>query len=62
MQHILQFVLSCFGLYKPSNWSLQTVVDDWLDVYKQDQAEGLLELINFIVECCGCKGKSYSII
>lgn len=50
-----------FGLCKLSNWLLQTVVDDWLDVYKQDREEGLLELINFVVECSGCKGKSCSV-
>ncbi|KAK1799014.1 hypothetical protein P4O66_007275 [Electrophorus voltai] len=33
-----------------------TVVDDWLEGYKQDREEGLLELINFVVQCCGCKG------
>ncbi|KAF7698315.1 cohesin subunit SA-1 isoform X2 [Silurus meridionalis] len=36
--------------------ALVTVIDDWLDDYKQDQQEGLLELLNFVVECCGCKG------
>ncbi|XP_027027588.1 cohesin subunit SA-3 isoform X1 [Tachysurus fulvidraco] len=36
--------------------ALVTVVDDWLADYKQDQSEGLLELMNFVVECCGCKG------
>ncbi|KAJ8337818.1 hypothetical protein SKAU_G00367840 [Synaphobranchus kaupii] len=33
-----------------------TVVDEWLDSYKQEKEAGLLELINFIVQCCGCKG------
>ncbi|XP_036403583.1 cohesin subunit SA-1 [Megalops cyprinoides] len=33
-----------------------TVVDDWLDSYKQDREAALLELINFVVLCCGCKG------
>uniref|UniRef100_A0A8C8M906 Cohesin subunit SA n=1 Tax=Oncorhynchus tshawytscha TaxID=74940 RepID=A0A8C8M906_ONCTS len=32
------------------------VVDEWLDSYKQDRDAGLLELINFVVQCCGCKG------
>ncbi|KAG5853206.1 hypothetical protein ANANG_G00070620 [Anguilla anguilla] len=32
------------------------VVDEWLDSYKQEKEAGLLELINFIVQCCGCKG------
>ncbi|KAJ8389253.1 hypothetical protein AAFF_G00121180 [Aldrovandia affinis] len=33
-----------------------TLVDEWLDSYKQEKQAGLLELINFIVQCCGCKG------
>uniref|UniRef100_A0A6Q2Y989 Cohesin subunit SA n=1 Tax=Esox lucius TaxID=8010 RepID=A0A6Q2Y989_ESOLU len=32
------------------------VVDEWLDGYKQDREAGMLELINFFVQCCGCKG------
>ncbi|XP_042159177.1 cohesin subunit SA-2 isoform X4 [Oncorhynchus tshawytscha] len=34
----------------------RAVVDEWLDSYKQDRDAGLLELINFVVQCCGCKG------
>ncbi|CAG08302.1 unnamed protein product, partial [Tetraodon nigroviridis] len=34
----------------------QTVVDEWLDSYKQNQKGSLLVLINFIVQSCGCKG------
>lgn len=37
--------------------TLQTVVDEWLDSYKQDQEAGLLVLVNFIVQSCGCKGQ-----
>ncbi|XP_062332798.1 cohesin subunit SA-3 isoform X2 [Osmerus eperlanus] len=33
-----------------------TVVDEWLDGYKHDREAGLLVLINFVVQCCGCKG------
>ncbi|KAI4819698.1 hypothetical protein KUCAC02_004938 [Chaenocephalus aceratus] len=33
-----------------------TVVDEWLDSYKQSREAGLLVLINFIVQSCGCKG------
>ncbi|KAI4871356.1 hypothetical protein NFI96_026581 [Prochilodus magdalenae] len=33
-----------------------TVVDDWLDDYKQDREKGVCELLNFLVQCCGCKG------
>ncbi|XP_077434073.1 cohesin subunit SA-2 isoform X2 [Vanacampus margaritifer] len=35
---------------------LVTVVDEWLDYYKQRREQGLLVLINFIVQCCGCQG------
>ncbi|XP_024859964.1 cohesin subunit SA-1 [Kryptolebias marmoratus] len=36
--------------------AMVTVVDEWLDSYKQSREAGLLVLINFIVQCCGCKG------
>ncbi|KAG9331305.1 hypothetical protein JZ751_019519 [Albula glossodonta] len=36
--------------------AIMTVVDEWLDSYKMEKGAGLLELINFIVQCCGCKG------
>ncbi|KAM9795140.1 cohesin subunit SA-1 [Neosynchiropus ocellatus] len=36
--------------------AMVTVVDEWLDVYKQSREDGLLVLINFIVQSCGCKG------
>ncbi|XP_034037865.1 cohesin subunit SA-2 [Thalassophryne amazonica] len=36
--------------------AMVTVVDEWLDSYKESHKEGLLVLINFIVQCCGCKG------
>lgn len=34
----------------------QTVVDEWLETYKQDQETGFLELANFIIRSCGCRG------
>ncbi|XP_076005196.1 cohesin subunit SA-1 [Genypterus blacodes] len=36
--------------------AMVTVVDEWLDSYKESRKEGLLVLVNFIVQCCGCKG------
>ncbi|XP_070693242.1 cohesin subunit SA-1-like [Pempheris klunzingeri] len=36
--------------------AMVTVVDEWLDSYKRSREEGLLVLINFIVQSCGCKG------
>ena len=35
----------------------KTVVDEWLDCYKRSRETGLLVLINFIVQSCGCKGQ-----
>ncbi|XP_061581993.1 cohesin subunit SA-2 [Cololabis saira] len=36
--------------------AIVTVVEEWLDGYKQSREAGLLVLINFIVQSCGCKG------
>ncbi|XP_027864003.1 cohesin subunit SA-1 [Xiphophorus couchianus] len=36
--------------------AMVTVVEEWLCSYKQSREEGLLVLINFIVQSCGCKG------
>ncbi|MEQ2262721.1 hypothetical protein XENORESO_019937, partial [Xenotaenia resolanae] len=36
--------------------AMVTVVEEWLCSYKQSREAGLLVLINFIVQCCGCKG------
>uniref|UniRef100_A0A3B3DNK2 STAG domain-containing protein n=1 Tax=Oryzias melastigma TaxID=30732 RepID=A0A3B3DNK2_ORYME len=36
--------------------AIVTVVDEWLDSYKQSRERGLLVLINFIIQSCGCKG------
>nr|XP_011766353.1 cohesin subunit SA-3 isoform X2 [Macaca nemestrina] len=35
---------------------MQSLVDEWLDSYKQDQDAGFLELVNFFIRSCGCKG------
>ncbi|KAG7518889.1 cohesin subunit SA-1-like [Solea senegalensis] len=36
--------------------AMVAVVDEWLDSYKRSREMGLLVLINFIVQSCGCKG------
>ncbi|AWP11782.1 putative cohesin subunit SA-1-like [Scophthalmus maximus] len=36
--------------------AMVAVVDEWLDSYKRGREVGLLVLINFIVQSCGCKG------
>uniref|UniRef100_A0A8C3VB02 Cohesin subunit SA n=1 Tax=Catharus ustulatus TaxID=91951 RepID=A0A8C3VB02_CATUS len=34
----------------------QSVVDDWIESYKHDRDIALLDLINFFIQCSGCKG------
>lgn len=34
----------------------QCVVDDWIESYKHDRDVALLDLINFFIQCSGCKG------
>uniref|UniRef100_A0A8B9FJK3 Cohesin subunit SA n=1 Tax=Amazona collaria TaxID=241587 RepID=A0A8B9FJK3_9PSIT len=34
----------------------QSVVDDWIESYKHDRDTALLDLINFFIQCSGCKG------
>ncbi|XP_006859876.1 PREDICTED: cohesin subunit SA-3 [Chrysochloris asiatica] len=45
-----------FGAVKAAKSDMQSLVDEWLDSYKQDQDTGFLELINFFIRSCGCKG------
>uniref|UniRef100_A0A8C4YDV0 Cohesin subunit SA n=1 Tax=Gopherus evgoodei TaxID=1825980 RepID=A0A8C4YDV0_9SAUR len=35
---------------------LLSVVDDWIESYKQDRDIALLDLINFFIQCSGCRG------
>uniref|UniRef100_A0A8C7R3E8 Cohesin subunit SA n=1 Tax=Oncorhynchus mykiss TaxID=8022 RepID=A0A8C7R3E8_ONCMY len=35
---------------------MQSVVDDWIEAYKTDRDMALLDLINFFIQCSGCKG------
>lgn len=32
------------------------MVDDWIEAYKNDRDMALLDLINFFIQCSGCKG------
>lgn len=38
--------------------SAQSVVDEWIESYKQDRDLALLDLINFFIQCSGCKGRT----
>ena len=37
--------------------TLQTVVDEWIEAYKQDRDSALLDLIQFFIHSSGCKGR-----
>ncbi|XP_063564298.1 cohesin subunit SA-3 isoform X6 [Gorilla gorilla gorilla] len=45
-----------FSAVKAAKSDMQSLVDEWLDSYKQDQDAGFLELVNFFIQSCGCKG------
>ena len=40
-----------------TNCFLQTVVDDWIESYKNDRDSALLDLIQFFINSSGCKGR-----
>ncbi|XP_030638128.1 cohesin subunit SA-2 [Chanos chanos] len=48
--------LSLFEVVKLGKSATQSVVDDWIESYKNDRDIALLELINFFIQCSGCKG------
>uniref|UniRef100_A0A8C4SLC7 Cohesin subunit SA n=1 Tax=Erpetoichthys calabaricus TaxID=27687 RepID=A0A8C4SLC7_ERPCA len=57
--HVIQYIATCTSLYSKCKLIYRfhiVVVDDWIDRYKTERKLGLLELINFIIHCCGCKG------
>ena len=33
------------------------MVDEWIEAYKQDRDTALLDLIQFFIQCSGCRGK-----
>lgn len=47
---------SMFDIIKGGKGALQTVVDDWIESYNEDRTSAMVDLIHFIIQCCGCKG------
>ncbi|XP_053099789.1 cohesin subunit SA-3 isoform X3 [Hemicordylus capensis] len=47
---------SLFAAVASGKSALESVVDDWLESYKKDRESGFLELFNFLVCSCGCRG------
>uniref|UniRef100_A0A3Q3AZ93 Cohesin subunit SA n=1 Tax=Kryptolebias marmoratus TaxID=37003 RepID=A0A3Q3AZ93_KRYMA len=48
--------MTLFEVVKIGRSATQSVVDDWIETYKQDRDTALLDLINFFIQCSGCKG------
>ncbi|MGH0188178.1 UNVERIFIED_CONTAM: hypothetical protein FKN15_028284 [Acipenser sinensis] len=44
-----------FEVVKMGKSAMQSVVDDWIESYKHDRDMALLDLINFFIQCSGCK-------
>ncbi|XP_063288178.1 cohesin subunit SA-2 [Pelobates fuscus] len=45
-----------FEVVKMGKSAMQSVVDDWIEAYKHNKDVALLDLINFFIQCSGCKG------
>uniref|UniRef100_A0A8C4IQM1 Cohesin subunit SA n=1 Tax=Dicentrarchus labrax TaxID=13489 RepID=A0A8C4IQM1_DICLA len=48
--------MTLFEVVKMGKSATQSVVDDWIEAYKQERDIALLDLINFFIQCSGCKG------
>uniref|UniRef100_A0A3B4YN53 Cohesin subunit SA n=1 Tax=Seriola lalandi dorsalis TaxID=1841481 RepID=A0A3B4YN53_SERLL len=48
--------VTLFEVVKLGKSAMQSVVDEWIESYKQDRDLALLDLINFFIQCSGCKG------
>ncbi|KAA8587117.1 hypothetical protein FQN60_000953 [Etheostoma spectabile] len=48
--------MTLFEVVKLGKSATQSVVDDWIEAYKHDRDIALLDLINFFIQCSGCKG------
>ncbi|XP_078379288.1 cohesin subunit SA-2-like isoform X3 [Oculina patagonica] len=45
-----------FDIVKAGKGALRAVVDDWIESYNSDKENAMVDLIQFFVQCCGCKG------
>uniref|UniRef100_A0AAQ4RGC9 Cohesin subunit SA n=1 Tax=Gasterosteus aculeatus aculeatus TaxID=481459 RepID=A0AAQ4RGC9_GASAC len=48
--------MTLFEVVKMGKSATQSVVDDWIEAYKNNRDHALLDLINFFIQCSGCKG------
>ncbi|XP_062856992.1 cohesin subunit SA-2 [Trichomycterus rosablanca] len=45
-----------FEVVRLGKSAMQSVVDDWIESYKLERDASLIHLINFFIQCSGCKG------
>ncbi|XP_025964775.1 cohesin subunit SA-2-like isoform X1 [Dromaius novaehollandiae] len=48
--------VTLFEVVSMGKRAMQSVVDDWVEAYKQDRNVALLDLISFFIQCSGCQG------
>ncbi|XP_059819787.1 cohesin subunit SA-2-like [Hypanus sabinus] len=48
--------VTLFEVVRMGKSAMQSVVDDWIEEYKQDRNTALLDLIIFFIQCSGCRG------
>ncbi|KFO84982.1 Cohesin subunit SA-2, partial [Buceros rhinoceros silvestris] len=48
--------VTLFEVVSMGKQAMQSVVDDWVEAYKQDRNVAVLDLINFFIQCSGCQG------
>lgn len=52
--HLMLTILS-FSLSSALTLLVQSVASEWVDRYEKDAEAAMVELIQFVVLCCGCK-------
>lgn len=48
--------VTLFEVVRMGKSAMQSVVDDWIEEYKQDRNTALLDIILFFIQCSGCRG------
>ena len=33
-------------------------MDDWIETYNKNKESAMVDLLQFFVQCCGCKGEA----
>lgn len=46
-----------YGAIRFGRVPVQTIIDEWIEQYNINREPAMLDLMQFFVSCCGCKGK-----